>query len=121
MLLARLLTLLLLGVASGLTLPLARTCSRRAVAATAAASLTFLRKAPARANDADDVAKKFEKCVSLCVYDETKIAKGEHSCHPSFSREAAKKGLSRLAQDTHPSPRAQASARSKWSPAQMPF
>jgi len=74
--LARLLTLLLLSVASGLTLPLAQTCSRRAVAATAAASFALLRQAPARADDAD---KKFVSCLSACVYEQTKIAKGEHA------------------------------------------
>ena len=76
MLLARLLTLLLLGIASGLTLPPAQTCSRRAVAATAAASFAFLRQAPARADDSD---KKFEKCLAQCLYETTKIAKGEHA------------------------------------------
>ena len=97
--LARLLTLLLLSVASGLTLPLAQTCSRRAVAATAAASFAFLRQAPARADDAD---KKFVSCLSACVYEETKIAKGTPG-HPCLRAAAPAKGLPRSAQVTNPS------------------
>lgn len=77
-------TLLLLcisSVASLLVVPPAAvataSCSRRAaVALPAAISAAFLGQLPARADDKSKYDKKFEKCLSMCVYEKTKIAKG---------------------------------------------
>lgn len=77
--LSRLLALLLFAAcASGLKMvpPAPRPaamCSRRAVPLVAA-GVAFARRTPAGAADKTD--KKFISCVSECVYNEMKIAKG---------------------------------------------
>ena len=49
---------------------------RAAVALPVAVGAAFLRQSPARADDKSKYDKKFEKCISECVYEKTKIAKG---------------------------------------------
>ena len=79
--LSRLLAVLLFAAcASGLKMmpPAPRPaamCSRRAVPLVAA-GVAFARRAPAGADDKSKTDKKFISCVSECVYNEQKIAKG---------------------------------------------
>ena len=79
--LSRLLAVLLFAAcASGLKMmpPTPRPaamCSRRAVPLVAA-GVAFARRAPAFADDKSKTDKKFISCVSECVYNEQKIAKG---------------------------------------------
>ena len=79
--LSRLLAVLLFAAcASGLKMmpPTPRStamCSRRAVPLVAA-GLAFASRAPAFADDKSKTDKKFISCISECVYQEQKIAKG---------------------------------------------
>ena len=55
--------------------PAAASCSRRAILP-AAVGLAFTGRLPARADDKSKYDKKFQSCLSQCVYEAMKISKG---------------------------------------------
>jgi len=69
-----LLVLALVATACGLQLDMGRRCAARGAACVVLAGLTPL--APVRAAEGTKSDKKFQECVSKCVYEETKITKG---------------------------------------------
>ena len=104
---SRLLALLLFAAcASGLKLmaPAPRSaamCTRRAVPLVAA-GLAFASRAPAFAEDGKKNDKKFISCVSECVYQEQKIAKGIAEVEYVTQKEAIAKRTPVLTRTQHP-------------------
>ena len=100
--LSRLLALLLFAAcASGLKMmpPTPRSaamCSRRAVPLVAAGLAFASRAAPAFADDKSKNDKKFISCISECVYNEQKIAKGIAEVEYVTQKEALAKRSSTL-------------------------